>query len=112
MASDRERRIGQNEILFRAVNEEIRRLDERFGAAAPGTQWFVCECGQVDCTERIEMTPDEYLRVRADPAMFVAVAGHQEPDVEDVVERTERYVVLKKRPGEPAALAERAAPSR
>lgn len=105
MADDRGRRIGENEILYRVVNEEIRTLDERLGAAATPKQWFVCECGNVDCTERIEMTVEEYRGVRSDPATFAIVDGHEEPAVEHVVERTDRYTVVRKDPGEPARLA-------
>jgi hypothetical protein len=110
MDEDRARRIGKNEILYRAVNEEIRALDERLGAAAVPTQSFVCECGSAACTDRIEMTIDEYKRVRADPATFAVVSGHEQSDVEDVVDRAESYNVVRKRAGEPSELAVRYAP--
>jgi hypothetical protein len=107
MAGDRKRRIGENEILYRAVNEEIRTLDERLGAAAAPSAWFVCECGHADCAERIEMTRDEYRRLRSDPTTFAIVDGHEEPEAEHVIERTNRYTVVRKDPGEPARLATR-----
>jgi hypothetical protein len=111
LADERTQRIGQNEVLFRAVNEQIRELDERFGETAPALEQFVCECGHGSCTERIEMTMEEYRRIRADPATFALVEGHQEPDVERVIERTDRFTVVRKREGEPAALAARHDPS-
>lgn len=52
------------------------------------------------------MTIDEYRAVRSDPRTFAIVDGHEEPDVEHVVERTDRYTVVRKDPGEPARLAE------
>lgn len=109
MADDVERRIGENEILYRAVNEEIRGLDERLAPARGSTQSFVCECGHADCTDRIEMTVDEYRRVRFDPTTFAIVDAHREPEVEHVVERTARYTVVRKDSGNPARLAARGA---
>jgi hypothetical protein len=111
MADDREVRIGKNEILYRAVNEEVRELDARLGAASLPTQSFVCECGNADCTERIELTDEEYAQVRADPTTFALVNGHEMPEVEYVVRRTDRYCVVRKRAGEPAEYAARHGPS-
>jgi hypothetical protein len=110
MDESRARRIGKNEILYRTVNEEIRALDRRLGAAAVPTQSFVCECGQATCTERIELTSEEYERIRADPATFAVVPGHEQPDVEDVVGRAGNHNVVRKHSGEPTELATRHAP--
>jgi hypothetical protein len=107
MAEEREIRIGKNEILYRAVNEEVRELDARLGAASLPTQSFVCECGEATCTERIELTNEEYEKVRADPRTFALVNGHEKLDVEYVVRRTDRYCVVRKRAGDPAGLAAR-----
>ena len=36
--------------------------------------------------------------MRSDNDRFVVVLGHQDPEIERVVERTERYAVVDKRP--------------
>ena len=46
----------------------------------------------------MELTLDEYERVRADPVLFAMLAGHDIPDVEDIVARTDRYVIARKKP--------------
>jgi hypothetical protein len=106
---DRTRRIGENEALFRVVNEQVRQLDERFGMSEGERQSFVCECGQNDCTARIELTLEEYAGVREEPEQFALVPGHENEDVEYVVRQTERYVVIRKREEDPADYVRRMA---
>jgi hypothetical protein len=101
---ERARRIGLNEALFREVNERVTDLAQRFDPA--GRLALVCECGAVECAEGIRVDRDEYELVRADPRLFMVLAGHELEGVEDVVERRAGYVVVRKREGEPAHVAE------
>jgi hypothetical protein len=101
----RARLIGENEILFREVNAQMRSLDEKLPETGVDTHPFLCECGDVECHERIKLTIEEYERIHADPARFVAMPGHEKPEVEDVVEEHDGYIVLQKHPGGPAELA-------
>ena len=102
--SDRERRLGLNEALFRDVNEKLRVVNEAF---APITDTFdiICECGHMTCDERLSIPPRAYEDVRADPLLFLIVRGHEIPDVEDVVRETDTYAVVRKHPGDPAQVA-------
>lgn len=102
--NDRERRLGENEILFREVNERVRELQESFGLDDEHVL-FVCECAQVDCKDRISMSVAEYEQVRADPARFIVKPGHQVAEVESVVEVHDTYLVIRKHEGGPAELA-------
>jgi hypothetical protein len=101
---ERARRIGENEALYRSVNERIEDLNESFGLLAE-TMAVVCECGNLECSEQIELDIPTYERVRAEPTYFIALPGHELPDVETVVERHDRFYVLKKEEGSPAELA-------
>lgn len=101
----RERRIGENEILFRHVNTQIRELDARFEVPSAETYEFLCECGNRDCAERIRLGIEEYERIHVDPVQFAVVPGHEIPDVESVVERRDGYLVIRKDEGGPAELA-------
>ena len=105
---ERERRIGENEVLFREVNERIEELNDSFGPAE--ALLILCECGDASCLERLEVSTARYEAVRADPRRFFAAPGHEEPDVERVVEEHEGYNVLEKRAGGPAELAAGADP--
>jgi hypothetical protein len=102
---ERVRRIGENEVLFREVNEKIDELDRTFSATPSSAQSFLCECGRRDCTARVTLTPEQYAAVREDPARFVVVPGHEAEDVETVVDEGDGYFVIQKREGEPAEIA-------
>jgi hypothetical protein len=91
----REERLGENEVLYREVNERVRELQEGFELADDRVD-FVCECARLDCTERIAMSVAEYRRLRASPVTFAVVPGHQIPDIESVVEERDGYVVIEK----------------
>ena len=101
---ERARRIGENEALFRVVNERSEHLNRAF-AVLTETMDVVCECGDIDCAERLVLTVSDYERVRADPTHFAVVPGHELPDVERVVERGDGFVVVRKDPGLPAQVA-------
>ena len=91
----REERTAKNESLFREVNERIGEAAQRTVAIATDAD-FVCECASLACTERITLELDEYEWVRSDPTRFVLVAGHELPDVEQIVARRNGYVIVDK----------------
>jgi hypothetical protein len=101
---ERARRAGQNEALYRLVNEQIEGLNETFGALT-GDFAIVCECGLIECHEQVTLPQRAYEQVRADPAKFVLRPGHQLDDFEDVVETGDGYVVVRKKPGTPERVA-------
>lgn len=101
---ERGRRIGQNEVVFREVNERLRELGEGFSMVSDLAD-FVCECGNTSCTERVRMTLAAYEKVRSDPRYFVVVKGHEAPEYERIVSREEDYSVVEKLPGGPAEIA-------
>ena len=105
--SKREERIGRNEALFREVNERIERVTETLQVE---TLTILCECGDPSCFEQIEVSLPDYERVRADPTSFFIRAGHEDFDVEDVVEEHEDYHVVRKKDGSAAAQAHKLDP--
>ena len=94
MDAEREKRVAQNESIFRLVNEQIEGGNVR--SEVTEEQEYVCECGNVRCTDRVYMTSDEYRRVRSNARRFFVIPGHDLPDVETVAERHERYAVVEK----------------
>jgi len=95
MDAEGRQRVAMNEATFRKVNEGM-----EAGQSPEGLLAFVCECGRLGCNTLIELTRPEYEAVRADGRTFAVVDGHEIGEVEDVVARHERYIVVKKR-GEP-----------
>ena len=53
--SERTRRVGENEALFRTVNDEVHSLSSAF-AVSSDPMSVVCECGRPDCTEKLELS--------------------------------------------------------
>jgi hypothetical protein len=103
--SSREERLAANEDFFRQVNERIVELTDTWG----GELDVVCECARVDCIERLALTLDEYEHLRQSPARFAVLPGHEIPDIEKVVERNDRYLVVEKQ-GEARAQVEESDP--
>jgi len=100
---ERTRRVGENEALFRSVNEQVRELNRTF--LVEGTMRIVCECGMRSCLDQIEVAPAAYESVRSDPALFFVRPGHDAPDVETVVERDDGYWLVRKHAGAPRRIA-------
>ena len=76
----------------------------------PGRRLFT-ECDQV-AAPTVSMTAAEYEHVRSDNDRFAVLPGHEEAAIERVIEQTDRYVIVDKRPeaepyvgadGEPAS---------
>lgn len=90
-----EERAAANEATARKVNEAIER------GQWPGEQdeWqaFRCECSSSECNQLLDVTPRSYEEVRRNPRRFLLVPGHEREDIEFVVERAERYLVVEKR---------------
>jgi len=103
--TDRERRLAENEAAFRDVNESLRYVAAQ-GTATVQTMRLVCECGDPGCSEFVDVTLTEYEQVRAVSTHFIVRPGHVAPDVERVVVENDRFVVVEKRPGDPADIAE------
>jgi hypothetical protein len=101
-----EQRAARNEALFREVNENIARLEERHGTATITEPVFVCECADAGCTEQLAVDLDTYQRVREQPRLFFVRPGHEDSELERVVETHADYLIVEKT-GEAGEVAER-----
>jgi anti-sigma B factor antagonist len=87
--SDKEAR---NRAVFREVNERIEQIADGFGD--DGHNRLICECGNPECTQQIELTAAEYERVREHAGRFLVALNHENPETESIVEQNERFVVV------------------
>ncbi len=91
---EREKRLVQNEALFREVNERLndvaQRIDPRVGYE------YLCECANADCTFKITLNGGEYETVRSDPTQFLVLPMHYTPEIEDLVEQNSEYWIVRK----------------
>jgi hypothetical protein len=107
----RQSRIGENEALFRAVNERIEDLNESF-ATITDTFEIVCECGDPECVTQIAIPRDAYERVRAEGTFFIVARGHENLDIEEIIGEHDNYLVVGKVAGLPQQIAEETDPRR
>jgi hypothetical protein len=101
---ERARHVGENEVVFREVNERLRELGEGFSLVSD-TAEFVCECGRADCTARVRMTLAAYEEIRSDPTRFFVIKGHEIPEYERLVEERDEYLVVEKNHDDAAEIA-------
>ena len=91
---------ARNEALLRDVNDQIKALDEGAAGWANAEQRFEfqCECGKPDgCGDRLQMSLAEYEGVRSQRDRFAVVPGHQNDEIERVVEQNDRFLIVDKR---------------
>lgn len=104
---ERDEVIALNEAVHRKLNEAIER------GRWPGEDQqsaFRCECARRGCARMLQLSHEEYERLRAHPRRFALAMGHEDPAVEDVVEsHLPRYLVVEKR-GQAGRLAEETDP--
>ena len=106
---NREERIGMNEAVFRDVNERIQGVATTFNLTTEPLD-MICECGDAGCVQRISLTRGEYEEIRSDATHFAVAAGHQAPDVEEVVDRRGGYDIVRKHRGVPEKIAQETDP--
>ncbi len=102
---ERERRLTENELLFREVNERIDDVASQLGGDDT-TYEFLCECSDANCVERVALTVGQYRRLRARPLLFAVVDGHEMLDIERVVETVGPGVVAVEKIGEAADIVD------
>ena len=107
MSPDQKARVGENEAMFRDVNETVASVATVRTVAEPIL--FLCECADQFCAESIPLSTQEYEHVRAISEHFAVTPHHVQPEVERVVETHRDYWVVEKF-GEAAEVAEETDP--
>jgi hypothetical protein len=92
-SSEREQRAAQNELVFRAVNEQIVKMTDRFRAQLADID-IVCECANSACVGTIRINVDEFSKAEREPGTFFVLPGHEDESVERVVERRNGFVLV------------------
>lgn len=91
-----ERRLIENEIVFRARNMAVNDFvskDERHEGARLD---FYCECSYMECRERIRLTPEEYEKLHGNKKQFIVLDGHELLSIEKIIEKRDGYNVIEK----------------
>ena len=90
--------------LIREVNESIACLGATF--EQEGRLPFVCECGNHECMQSIELELSEYESVRAHPRRYVIALNHENPDVEIVGSQNQYFAIVETFVGEASRIPE------
>src|SRR5579884_3504586 len=108
-----QRRKAMNEAVFREINERIEELHHRFALRTQAEPLsIVCECDRAECTIQFDVPVPVYERVRASSASFFVHPGHEDPAVEEIVDASSHYLIVRKHPGEPRQIARQTDPRR
>lgn len=95
-------RLARNQALFREVNE---RLLEFTDGSSNGAIDVLCECSREECAVTMELSLEEYQRIRSRSTWFAISPGHETPAVERVVETRGAFAVVEKTNGAAFAVA-------
>jgi hypothetical protein len=88
MDESAQRELAAHADRYRRVNDGIHRS---------GDEIFLCECLRMDCNELVQLEGDEYAAVRATRGRFLVLPGHELAEIDAVVQRHARYVIVRRR---------------
>lgn len=106
-----ERRLAENEVVFRQLNEQVQKGIDEVNQLATETEQghmrivqnvddaplhFYCECSDENCVKRVVLGHDEYNRIHKHRDHFVVAPGHQVEDIERVIQVHNNYTIVKK----------------
>ena len=98
MDRDQQRRIANNEVMFRDHNELIGDAVDSFQADddVVSTHGVMCECAFAGCKTTLDLTMAQYREGRSDPTWFIVVPDHAVEEVEHMVyDRTTYWIIQK-----------------
>lgn len=109
MESLSERRLAENELLFKRANmkvvEEIaqtKALAAEHGQPAAVRDLdelelrFYCECSDIKCRQRVPLSTKKYLKIHNNKKQFTLSHGHDIPQIEDIVQDCGEYIIVEK----------------
>jgi len=74
----------------------MERVSEELGGGPDDRLAILCECGQDGCDATVDVTQAEYDEAHEQRDRFMIAPGHENEDIERVVKRTLRYLVVDK----------------
>lgn len=103
-----QRRMVENEVVFRERNESVQKgFEELVNIAKEDGQeslindndeplHFYCECADENCRERILLKPSKYKQIHKKRNRFIVIEGHDVKNIEKVVAKKSKYWVVEK----------------
>ena len=69
-----DKRQIQSRAVLRQVNDRVLEVMTAVGTQIEGR--YLCECGQEDCLDVVELAADDYEAIRSDDNRLVLASGH------------------------------------
>jgi hypothetical protein len=92
----RHERVSRNEAMYRTVNLELKQANASGDDQPDEKLELICECGEDGCSATLELTTTEYDDAHRQRDRFVVAPGHEDEQIEHVVKRTDRFLVVDK----------------
>lgn len=103
-----DRRMVENEAYFRSLNQQIQQGIDKvntfaqqdgqepidFDADTP--LFFLCECADENCVERIRISLHSYNKIHQDPKSFCIAHDHQVDRIEAILKKELSYTIVRK----------------
>lgn len=98
-AKNSKQRRANNELIFKNINLKTSKLvdavfNEHDKIDVPIE--FYCECSNTDCIEKVSLTLADFEKIRRNPSYFLIKPGHNQPDIEELVDGKPNYAVVEK----------------
>lgn len=92
-----ERRLAENELTFSHINAKNKaRQQQDATEEAPLLLDCYCECSNRRCYERIQLTAETYEEIHKDNRRFIALPGHENNAIEEVVGQRGDFNIIQK----------------
>ena len=91
-----ERRLKENEVIFQQANKGVADFVLEDVGDDQRLINFYCECSNMDCRERIPLNASEYFELHKNQRRFIALKGHEIPEIEKIISRHAGFSVVEK----------------
>jgi hypothetical protein len=86
--SSRDERVIRTEEFFKRVNDTMR------NELSDGDGKFLCECGNIACTEKLALSAEDLRLLHSIEGYFAVLPGHHIPEIETLVKENGHYAIV------------------
>jgi hypothetical protein len=86
--SSRDERVIRTEEFFKRVNDTMR------NELGDGDGKFLCECGNIACTEKLALSSEDLRLLHSIEGYFAVLPGHHIPEIETLVKQNGHYAIV------------------
>jgi hypothetical protein len=86
--SSRDERVIRTEEFFKRVNDTMR------NELSDGDGKFLCECGNIACTEKLALSAEDLRLLHSIEGYFAVLPGHHIPEIETLVKQNGHYAIV------------------